>query len=116
MQMERVRAANAERGRKRTGVREDEVCEERQEPGAGSRKQEAGSSEANRECGARCPEPGAPSSELCEEPCALSSEPCGETTDRLDPRYEETREEGFLAAQAEPLDERMEEELAVGVR
>ena len=116
MQMERVRAANAERSRRRTRVREDEMGEERQEREARSRKQEAGSSEANRECGARCPEPGAPSSELCEEPCALSSEPCGETTDRLDPRYEETREEGFLAAQAEPLDERMEEELAVGVR
>jgi hypothetical protein len=36
-------------------------------------------------------------------------------TNRFDPRYEETGE-GVLAAQAAPLNERMEEELAVGVR
>jgi hypothetical protein len=123
MQMERVRAANAERSRRRTGMREDEMGEERQEREAGSRKQEAGSSEPNPECGALHPEPGA----RCPEPGALPfrdseknwdkdrSNVENDTTDRFAPRYEETRE-GVLAAQAEPLDERMEEELAVGVR
>ncbi len=97
MQMERVRAANAERSRRRTAVREEEIGEEKQE-----------TEDRRTEAEARSTESGA-------EPCALSSETCGETTDRFDPRYEETRE-GVLAAQAEQLDERMEEELAVGVR
>jgi hypothetical protein len=117
MQMERVRAANAERSRRRTRVREDEMGEERQEREARSRKQEAGSSEANRECSARCPEPGAPPFRDVEKNWDKDrSNVESETTDRFDPRYEETRE-GVLAAQAEPLDELMEEvSLAVGVR
>ena len=115
MQMERQKAANAERARRRTEVREEseagsrkqEAGSQEEEPEAESWKQEAGSQKANQECGARCSAPGAPPS----EPCALSSEPW---VDRFDPRYEER--EGVLAAQAERLDERMEEELAVGVR
>jgi hypothetical protein len=125
MQMERVRAANLERSRRRTAVREEEIGEEGQETEAGSRKQEAGSSEAEATghrapgTGRRTPDsaPGSPhrfpdpGKNWDEERSNVESE----TTDRFDPRYEETRE-GVLAAQAEPLDERMEEELAVGVR
>jgi hypothetical protein len=57
MQMERVWAANAERSRKRTRVREDEVVEERQEPEAGSRKQEARGRIGSAVPGARNPVP-----------------------------------------------------------
>ena len=123
MQMERVRAANLERSRRRTHVREDEIGEEEQETEAGSRKQEAGSSEPNRECSARCPEPGAPSSEpcalspeLCQDPCSRCSEPEARCPDRCDPRYDEEMGE-VLAALATPSDELMEEEMvAAGVR
>jgi hypothetical protein len=104
MQMERVRAANAERSRRRTELSAKRRLVRRNR----SQKQEnGGGSQENRSA---VPEPGTR--------CPLSSGPDlqrGETTDRFDPRYEETRE-GVLAAQAEPLDERMEEELAVGVR
>jgi len=132
MHMEKQKAANAERTRRRTEVREqamrEEISEEQQETDeqqeteVASQETDAGSPGPNQECGARSPEPGAPSSEPgarspepCApppEPCALSPQPCG---DRFSPRYQETREV-FLAAQAEPLDERMEEEsLAAGV-
>jgi len=117
MHMEKQKAANAERRRTRAEVREAGS----QEPEAGTLKQEAGSPEPNQErsapssglCALR-PEPcSEPCSEPRSEPCApssesgaLSPEPCG---DRFSPRCQETREV-FLAAQAEPLDERMEEE------
>ena len=98
MLMERRKAANAERARRRQEAIEDR----RQEREAGSSKQEAGSSK--QEAGSseaegtehRAPGTGHRTPELC----ALRPEPCGEV----------------LAAQVEPLDERMEEELAVGVR
>jgi hypothetical protein len=107
MHMEKQKAANAERKRRRTGVREDELGEETQEPGAGSQEDEAGGQEPGSGTQERVPhicpgladvgehdpilagtEPCAPRSEPCEGSCALSSEPCG----------------GVLAAQAEPLE------------
>ncbi len=91
MQMDRLKAANAERTRRRQEAIEDR----RQEAEAGSRKPGAGRPEAEA-AGHRAPGAGRRTPELC----ALRPEPCG----------------GVLAAQAEPLDERMEEELAVGVR
>jgi hypothetical protein len=146
MQMEKQKAANLERSRRRKEAREEEIREESLEP-------EAGRQELKEECRARCPEPGARSS----EPCALRSDPCEEpgalcpepgapssapnaqhlgfrdrqensdehlaevaTEALFDPRYEEARCE-VLAAVAAPLVELMEEEeaeeaLAVGVR
>jgi hypothetical protein len=116
MQMERVRAANAERSRKRAEVREEEIGEESREPEARSLEPGAGSQETNQECGARYPETGAlPFRDLEKNWDKDLSNVESDTTDRFDPRYEETGE-GVLAAQAETLDERMEEELAVGVR
>ena len=91
MLMERQKAANAERSRRRQEAIEDR----RQEREAGSSKQEAGSSKQEA-TGHRAPGSGL----RTPEPCALRPEPC----------------EGVLAAQAEPSDERIEEELAVGVR
>ena len=115
MHVERVKAANAERSRRRAEEREarsQEPGARSQEREAGSRKQEAGNQEPNQEPNQ---ERSAPSS----EPCALSSVPCSvpcaEMTDMFAPDYEEERGE-VLAAQAERLGERMEEELAVGVR
>jgi hypothetical protein len=123
MHMEKQKAANAERRRRRrrTGVREDEMGEETQEPGAEGQEPGAGNQEPNQECGAQRPEPSAQSSEpcdlkpeLCEEPCSRCSEPGAPSSEPCalspEPRG------GVLAAQAEQLDERMEEELAVGVR
>jgi hypothetical protein len=89
MLMERQKAANAERARRR---QEREAG--RSEPGAGS-EEEAGSREPGA-AGHRAPGTG----HRTPETCALRPEPCA----------------GVLAAQAEPLEERIEEELAVGVR
>jgi hypothetical protein len=125
MQMEKQKAANLERSRRRSEAREEEMAQEKisqeeigqEEIGQEEINQEEMGEEAmGQESSVPDQEPDAPSSEICalsSEPCSepwsLSSEPCE------DPRYEEIRE-GVLAAQAEPLDERMEEELAVGVR
>ena len=97
MHMEKQKAANAERTRRRQEEREAGS----QEAEAGSRKQgagrpvEAGTSEPE-PTELRAPDTGHRTPEIC----ALRPEPCG----------------AVLAAQAEQLDERMEEELAVGVR
>jgi hypothetical protein len=134
MHMEKQKAANAERTRRRREVREEETREEigeeqqetedkRQEAEARSHETRVASQEPNQQCGARCPEPGAPPSDpgaplfrdLEKNWDKDLSNVEREATDRFDPRYEETRE-GVLAAQAEQLDERMEEELAVGAR
>ena len=115
MHVERVKAANAERSRRRAEEREARS----QEPGAGSQEREAGS--RKHEAGNQEPnqEPNQERSAPSSEPCALSSVPCSvpcaEMTDMFAPDYEEERGE-VLAAQAERLGERMEEELAVGVR
>ena len=173
MHMEKQKAANAERTRRRSDAREEALREETQKPEAASPKarvepcsepcalssepceepcalssepcSEAGSEEpeaGRQEPGTGrqqrvphiCPvladvgehdpilagtEPCALSSEPCEEPCALGpepcSEPCEETTDDFDPYYEGIQDR-VLAAQAERLDDRMEEELAVRAR
>jgi hypothetical protein len=142
MQMERQKAANLERSRRRKEAREQESGE----PGARS-------PEPNQECGAPSSEICGLSSEPCEEPCAPSPEPCEEpgapcpepsapssapnaqhlrfrdrqensdehlaevaTEALFDPRYERARVE-VLAAVAASLDESMEEKaLALGVR
>jgi hypothetical protein len=113
MHMDRLAAARLERREKReeseagsleqeAGSQEPEAESKKQEAGssaaeAGSRKPEAGSPEPNRECGARCPEPGARSS--------VTPEPCEVNWDQV------------LAARAARLEELMEEEaLATGVR
>ena len=96
MQMEKQKAANLERSRRRKEAREEERAAEEMGQQEIS-QEEMGEEEMGQESSVPDQEPDAPSSEIC----ALSSEPCGE---------------GVLAAQAEPLDERMEEELAVGVR
>ena len=132
MHMEKQKAANAERKRRRTGVREDEMGEETQEPGAGSEEPEAGLLEPGTGRQERVPhicpgladvgehdpilartvspepnqEPGAPPFRDLEKNWDKDlSNVEREATDRFDPRYEETRE-GVLAAQAEQLDER----------
>ena len=100
MLMERQKAANAERARRRQEEREARSREEGSgEPEAGSREPGAAGHRAPG-TGHRTPETCALRPEPCRESCALRPEPCG----------------GVLAAQAEPLDERMEEELAVGAR
>jgi hypothetical protein len=107
MQMEKQKAANLERSRRRREAREEEMAQQEQE--TEDRRQEAE---------AESPESGSP------EPVLSERRPEGDTsrTDRAlrsvpceDPQYEEIRE-GILAAQAEPLNERMEEELAVATR
>jgi hypothetical protein len=99
MQMEKQKAANLERSLRRREAREEQMAQ--QEMG----QEEMGQEEMGQESSVPDQEPDAPPSELR----ALSSVPCEE------PRYEENRE-GVLAAQAEPLDDPMEEELAVGMR
>jgi hypothetical protein len=126
MHMEKQKAANLERSRKRREVREEEIgveTEEQRETEAGS--QEPGSPEPL--LSERRPDAGtsrtdrAPSPELCAEPCARYPVPCALSS--------EPRGEGVLAAQAEPpnqlpdeltdelMEELMEEEsLLAGVR
>jgi hypothetical protein len=109
MQMEKQKAANLERSRRRKEAREDEMAEQamvqeeisREEMG----QEEIGEEEMGQESSVPDQEPDSLSSEIC----ALRSEPCE------DPRYEEIRE-GVLAAQAESLEEPIEEELAVAMR
>ena len=117
MHIERVKAANLERSRRRAELREAR----RQEPGVESPEPGGSPSEPCALSSKPCSEPCAPSPEPCEEPgapsseiCARSLEPCAETTGRFDPRSEETWQDRALAAQGEALDERMEEELAIG--
>jgi hypothetical protein len=135
MQMEKQKAANLERSRRRRELREEDIgeeqleTEEQQQKEASSQKAEATSQKPSSPepvLSERRPEGGTSRTDrvLSPESC---SEPCSENWDKelhkvererpdtFDPRYEEIRE-GVLAAQAEPLDERMEEELAVEVR
>jgi hypothetical protein len=135
MQMEKQKAANLERSRRRRELREEDIgeeqleTEEQQQKEASSQKAEATSQKPSSPepvLSERRPEGGTSRTDrvLSPESC---SEPCSENWDKelhkvererpdtFDPRYEEIRE-GVLAAQAEPLDERMEEELAVGAR
>jgi len=102
MQMEKQKAANAERSLRRREAREEAMAEQEMV------QEEISQEEMGQESSVPDHEPGAPPSELralrsepYEEPCAVRPELC---------------EEGVLAAQSEPLDERMEEELAVGIR
>ena len=98
MQMEKQKAANLERSRRRREAREEEMEGNGQEEIG---QEEMGQVEIGNEGSVPDQEPDAPSFEIC----ALSPVPCS------DPRYEEIRE-GVLAAQAESL----EEELAVEMR
>jgi hypothetical protein len=117
VQMEKQKAANLERSRKRSEAREEEIREESLEP-------EPGSQELKEECGTRCPEPGAPSSAPHAQHLRFRDRQrnsdehlAGVATEALfDPRYQEAPG-AALAAVAASLDESMEEEaLAVGVR
>jgi len=131
MQMEKQKAGNLERSRRRREAREQEMAEEQLET-----EEQQQTEDSRQETEARSQEPGSPEPVLSERrpeggtsrtDRALSPEPCSENwdkelekvererTDRFDPRYQEIRE-GVLAAQAEPLDEPMEEELAVAMR
>ena len=119
MQMEKQKAANLERSLRRREAREEEMAAEEMGQQEISQEEmgeeEMGQEEMGQESSVPDQEPDAPSSEICalssvpcEEPCARSSVPCALSSEPCG--------EGVLAAQAEPLDERMEEELAVGVR
>jgi hypothetical protein len=107
MQMEKQKAANLERSRRRREAREEEMSEQEQETEDRRQEAEVGSQEQGSPepvLSERRPEGGTSRTDR-----ALRSVPCE------DPQYEEIRE-GILAAQAEPLNERMEEELAVATR
>jgi hypothetical protein len=112
MQMEKQKAANLERSLRRREAREEAMAEQEMVQEEISQEQigqeQMSREEMGQESSVPDHEPGAPPSELralrsepYEEPCAVRPELC---------------EEGVLAAQSEPLDERMEEELAVGIR
>ena len=105
MQMEKQKAANLERSRRRKEAREQEMAEQdmAEQPMVQEEicQEEFAQEEMSEESSVPDHEPDAPSSEIC----ALLSKPCE------DPRYEEIHD-AALAAQAEP----MEEELAVAMR
>jgi hypothetical protein len=116
MQMEKQKAANLERSRRRKEAREEAMAQAemgQEEIGQEEIGQaESGQEEIGQESSVPDHETDAPSSGIC----ALRSEPYSELAAPMGaraPRYEQAE---ALAAEAALFDERMEEELAVGVR
>jgi hypothetical protein len=113
MQMEKQKAANLERSRRRSEAREEQMAQvelDQEEIG----QAESGQEEIGQESSVPDHETDAPSSGIC----ALRSEPYSELAAPMGaraPRYEQAQAEA-LAAEAALFDELMEEELAIGVR